>query len=95
MQTHKHTLLLLFCGAQGSVSDFQLAKVDEGGYFLSSNVLWETVAAMEHRRCGKAEEKCKISLFELKEHIVTISKLLVPDCCHSEKESCKIFFPFI
>lgn len=30
MQTHKHTLFLLFCGAQGSVSDFQLAKVDEG-----------------------------------------------------------------
>jgi len=42
-------------------------------------VLWETVAAMEHRRWGKVEEKCKISLFELKEHNVRISKLQVPD----------------
>lgn len=39
MQTHKHTLLLLFCGAQGSVSGFQLAKVDEGRQEVIFNLL--------------------------------------------------------
>lgn len=53
-------------------------------------MLWETVAAVEHRRWGKVEGKCKISLFELKENNVRISKLQVPDWHTSEKESCKL-----